>query len=220
MVHVPKTGGSDFVGKIIQLWNPDYISPHVGVHDFLKDCDCSKYQLTSGHVFYIPMKEVVHKDNKWLTLLRDPIERVYSHYLHFLRYDEKYLGLVNHETFEQFIYGSDGIVARNTFSKHIGWWPKSALPERGQGSGYLEYIPLDITQDELYDQTMKALEDFWYVGNWAEGMEKVYELWDLDPPEPVLWESRNYRSRISPQVLADLEEFNEVDIRIFKELVE
>lgn len=219
-VHIPKTGGSQLVGKVIDLWPKEQVSPHTGVGGFMTDPDCYQYHFTAGHVFYPIVKELFHPETKWLTMLRDPIERIYSHFNHLKKFN-----LTDAETFDDYIHRSeDSQCTRNLMSKHLAWWPKDfeGVPSY---SGQIERIPLDISEDELYERTRQILDGFWFVGlqafSWTEAVENIYREFGL--PLPVGVEqgpSRNYRAKISPKLIGDLEEFNQVDIRIYNEVRE
>jgi hypothetical protein len=96
-IHIPKTGGSAFVGKIINLWPKAQVSPHTGMEGFLTDPHLNNYNFCAGHTFYPKMKEIM-PPAKYMTILRDPIERVYSHWRHLERFN-----LTDVKTFEDFV---------------------------------------------------------------------------------------------------------------------
>lgn len=218
-IHVPKTAGSAFVGKIINLWPKTLISPWPGQPGFMIAGreHCQRYYFTAGHVFYVKMKELLHPDMNWFVMLRDPIERVYSHYNHLVKF--KYTDATS---FENFIYESKNKpLAHNLMAKYIGWWPEDfvGIPEH---TATIEHWPMKISDEELYDRAMSALDSFWYVGiqdtGWVQAVKKVYDNMGRNiPPNTVQLPPRNYKANMSSQVIADLEEFNQVDIRIYNE---
>lgn len=219
-IHIPKTGGSQLVGKVINLWPKEEVSPHTSVGGFMTDPDCHRYHFTAGHVFYLIVKKLFHPDTEWMTMLREPVERTYSHYNHLVKFN-----LTDIDTFQDFVHNSqDSQMGRNLMARHLAWWPKNyhGVPSY---SGEIERIPLDIPEDELYDRAMEILDTFWHVGiqesGWVQAVEAIYGKFGLPLPAGVIQEpSKNYRAIINEHLLADIEEFNQVDMRIYKEYKE
>jgi len=212
-IHIPKTGGSAFVGKVIDLWAREEVSPHTGIQGFLTDPNLSNYQFCAGHTFYPKMKEIM-PPAKYLTILRDPIERIYSHWRHLQKFK-----LTDVKTFEDFVYGKHHALANNLMARHISWYPENyGIPDHSQE---IEELPMPLSDSELLDRTMSCLEEFWYVGlqdRWVYVVKKIYDEFNLPLPANVKQKKlTNYKSLMSPKMLSDLEEFNQVDIRIYNE---
>jgi hypothetical protein len=178
---------------------------------------CHEYHFTAGHVFYPIMKDLLHPETKWMTMLREPVERTYSHYNHLIRYK-----LTDIETFEEFVHRSqDRQMGRNLMARHLAWWPKhfTGIPSY---SGEIERIPLDIPEDELEHRAMEVLRNFWHIGiqetGWIQAVQAIYGEWGKTPSDAGLEQKapRNWRSKMSDQIIADVEGFNQVDIRIYE----
>lgn len=213
-IHVPKTGGSKFVGAIIDFWPRELVSPHTGMQDFLRDKSTLKYHFTAGHVFYEKMKELLSPDMKYITILREPIQRSCSHWIHIRRFN-----LTTAKTIEEFLYNHvDGAFARNLMAKHYAWWPEKmeVIPAN---TGLIEQMPLNMSEDELYTKALANLKEFWYVGlqdRWVETVEKVYTEFNTPLPEHIKQGgAHDYRLLLSKQLLSDLTKFNEVDIALY-----
>jgi hypothetical protein len=213
-IHIPKTGGSAFVGKIINLWPKAQVSPHTGMEGFLTDPHLNNYNFCAGHTFYPKMKEIM-PPAKYMTILRDPIERVYSHWRHLERFN-----LTDVKTFEDFVHGKHHGLASNLMSRHLSWWPEN-YNEVPTSSQIIEEMTMPLSDEELYDRAVRCLEGFWYIGyqdKWVDAVKKIYDEFNLPlPPDTKQKELTNYRALMSDEVIADLERFNQVDTRIYNE---
>lgn len=214
-IHIPKTGGSKFVEHIINFWPRDFVSPHTGMQDFLRDPNTLKYHFTAGHVFYPKIKELLSPDMKYLTILREPIQRSCSHWIHIRKFN-----LTTASTIEEFLYDHvDGAFAHNLMARHLAWWPKGGLKEIPANTGLIEQMPMDITENELYTQAMANLKEFWYVGimtRWIEAVQKVYAEVKV-PMLPYIKQggAQDYRFILSQQLLKDFTDANRVDTEIY-----
>jgi hypothetical protein len=181
---------------------------------------CQEYHFTAGHVFYQVMKSLLNPETKWMTMLRDPIERSYSHYNHLVKFKQ-----TEATSFENFVYESaNRPLANNLMAKHIGWWPQNweGIPEH---TSVIEHMPFDVSDEELYERTMHALERYWLVGiqetGFVQAVSAIYaEHGKVTPVDVVQKEPRNYRKRMSAKLIADLEELNAVDMRIYRHFKE
>jgi len=212
-IHVPKTGGSAFVGKIINLWPKSQVSPYTGIQGFMTDPDLTRYHFVAGHTFYPKMKEIMPPGMNYMTILRDPIERVFSHWKHLEKFN-----LTDVKTFEDFVYTKHKWLASNLMARHISWWPENyhEVPTHSQ---IIEELDMPLADDELYYRAMSALKEFWYIGlqdRWVEAVKKIFDEFNLPLPEDTVQKGlTNYRSVMSPQMIDDLEEMNSVDIKIY-----
>jgi hypothetical protein len=217
-IHIPKTAGSQLVEKVINLWPRDQVSPHPGQPGFMRDgpARCREYHFTAGHVFYPIMKDLLHPDTKWMTMLRDPIERSYSHYNHLRKFEQTLA-----TSFEDFVYVSaNRPLANNLQAKHLAWWPKGfqGIPEH---TSVIEHMAFDITDSELYDRAMENLNTFWHVGiqetGFVQAVEAIYMEHNCTLPAGIVQkESRDYRNRMSTKLVGDLEELNAVDRELYE----
>lgn len=213
-VHIPKTGGSKFVEHTINFWPREFVSPHTGMQDFLRDTNTLKYQFTAGHVFYEKVKELFSPDMKYLTILREPVQRSCSHWIHIRRFN-----LTTAKTIEEFLYDHvDGAFAQNLMAKHLAWWPKEmkVIPAN---TGLIEQMPLDMSENELYIKALDNLKKFWYVGvqdRWVEVVQKVYTEFNKPLPAHIKQRgSQDYRLLLSEQLLKDFTKLNRVDTELY-----
>lgn len=214
-IHIPKTGGSAFVGKIIGLWPSSEVTPYTGIGGFIADANLDRYNFVAGHTFYPKMKELLPEGFKYITILREPIQRICSHWIHLKKFN-----LIDVETFEQFIYGEKlKHLAKNLMAKHLAWWPEG-VPTPAS-SGEIEMLPMPFTDDELYERAKANLERFWYVGyqdRWVEAVQKVYDLFGLPLPSDTIQRgAQDYRFLLSEKLLADLRRINGVDIKLYNQ---
>jgi hypothetical protein len=213
-IHVPKTGGSKFVGAIIDFWPRELVSPYTGIAGFMRDPNPSKYHFTAGHVFYEKMKELLSPDRYYLTILREPIQRACSHWLHIRRFNH-----TKAMSIEEWLYRSyDSPLAHNLMAKYYGWWPKALVGIPGH-SADVERMPLDVSEEELYDRALENLKSFWHVGvqdRWVETVQKVYTEFGKPLPEHIKQKNAyDYRMLLSDQLLKDFTKFNQVDIALY-----
>ncbi len=219
LIHVPKIGGSYFVGQVINLWPRELVSPHTGLDGFLRDPNPTKYHFTAGHVFYPRMKEILSSDREFMTIFRDPIQRCYSHWLHIKKFN-----VTKVQSFEELLYEdahetSDTQLINNLVARYCGWYPDDfvGIPKH---VSVMERLPIPLTDNELYEQALANLEKFWFIGwtdRMVEAVTKVYSTFNLPAPTTV-WQKdiEDYTSRMSTQVLKDLKKYNEIDIALYK----
>ena len=214
-IHIPKTGGSKFVGEIINLWPKELVSPHTGMQDFLRDPIVHTYHFTAGHVFYMKIKELLDPDMKYITILREPIQRSCSHWMHIRRFN-----LTTAKTIEEFLYDhEDSAYAHNLMAKHIAWWPKDGMKEIPANTGTMERMPMEMTDDELYTKAFNNLKEFWYVGlqnKWPKAVEKALAEFNLPLPAHAIQRgSQDYRLLLAGQLLKDFTDANRVDTELY-----
>lgn len=204
------------MGKIIGFWPPSEVSPHTGIGGFITDANINSYNFVAGHTFYPKMEELLPEGFKYITILREPIQRICSHWIHLKKFN-----LTGVETFEQFIYEEPlKHQAKNLMAKHLAWWPEDydGVPSH---SGLVEMLPMPLTDDELYKRAVANLERFWYVGvqnRWVEPVQKVCDLFGLPlPGDTVQKGAQDYRFLLSEKLLADLRRINEVDIKLYNQ---
>jgi hypothetical protein len=222
LIHVPKTAGSAFVGQIINIWPREFVSPHTGIGGFLKDTvDLHRYMFTAGHVFYVKIKEVLHPDQNYMTIFRDPIERIYSHWNHHNTYS-----MTKAKSFEEFVYSSyDSPVVHNLMAKYYTFYPEDSQQvemvrdDREVLRRKVERLETPYSDEELYERAVKSLDEFWYIAfqdKFVEAVKKVYDEVGLPmPADTYQKELTNYKASMSDKLISDLEEFNQVDIRIY-----
>ncbi len=114
-LHIPKTGGMTFTAVLKQLFDKEQIFPHIDPLVLLKSfaSNESAYQVFPGHFFYEVLENFSEKPIT-LTFLRNPIDRLKSHYYFYqiqpdhaienMRdYDKKIVELSRKYSFEEFV---------------------------------------------------------------------------------------------------------------------
>lgn len=216
-IHVPKTGGSAFVGTIIDYWPKELVSPYTGIKGFIEDADPSKYHFTAGHVFYEKMKELLSPDRSYMTIMREPVQRVYSHYNHVRKFKQTLA-----QSIEEFVYdSSDSPLAHNLMARYYAWWTEDFNKNSTHWTAELERTDIPISDDELYKRARANLEEFWHVGTqekWIETVQIVHEWLDKPMPDVVQKNAEDYRKIMSKSLIKDLEKYNRVDMELYREV--
>ena len=144
-LHLPKTAGSSFLRALEAIFGKDllqdysdmsniqqYLSGNISAHEV---CDCAKVQpdwihrqCIHGH--FLPAKYLAARDKcsmTFVTWLRDPVERLMSHYHYFKRsYDPKTAGplfrkVVEEDwTLKRFCFSEE---YRNLYAKYLWNFP-------------------------------------------------------------------------------------------------
>jgi hypothetical protein len=90
-LHIPKTAGTTFKTILEGNFAPDRFFPYHLIHELLRfhPDELARFQLLAGHFFYsvhllLPRKPI------YLTVLRNPVERVISHYFYIRRSPEHF----------------------------------------------------------------------------------------------------------------------------------
>ncbi len=95
-LHIPKTAGSTLRRIIERQYDPDLIFTLEGWRVREKDFrdlpadDRARIQVLAGHQFF-GLHELLPEPSSYVTMLRDPVERLISQYYHILRSPEHYL---------------------------------------------------------------------------------------------------------------------------------
>jgi hypothetical protein len=81
--HIPKTGGTTMYRIIERLIGSDRLSPHFSINEDMQydpsTFNFDKYSVIFGHMGAV-WNEVLGPRRKWMTILRDPVDRVVSQY--------------------------------------------------------------------------------------------------------------------------------------------
>jgi Sulfotransferase family len=91
-LHIPKTGGTTFLNFLIsQFGNNDVCPAHLWRNLLeIPPERVAEYSLIWGH-FYSYLYRYVSNQMRYVTILRDPVERALSHYGHIMLHKEHYL---------------------------------------------------------------------------------------------------------------------------------
>ncbi len=81
-IHIPKTAGTSMTSVITQSFSPAEICPGRTMLDYKNKTaqELEQYQLYKGHIYYEFAIQNLPANTKYITVLREPIERVVSLY--------------------------------------------------------------------------------------------------------------------------------------------
>lgn len=87
-VHIQKTAGTTLYTVLDKVFAPGQMSPWLSPWDFVRgDLESlASYALVRGHVAYGVYARLLPGKPAYMTFLRDPVERVLSHYAHLQRH--------------------------------------------------------------------------------------------------------------------------------------
>src|SRR5215467_14958234 len=81
--QIPKTGRTSMYRVIEHLVGPGRITPHLSVHEDITyrfdASDFQQYRVIYGHIG-TAWNDVLRPGCKWMTILRNPVDRVLSQY--------------------------------------------------------------------------------------------------------------------------------------------
>lgn len=89
-LHIPKNGGMSLTSLLSSWFTEDRICPYRVGEDYLgnfSDKDLDTYDYFTGHISAAIMQRFFPKECPKLTVLRDPVDRIYSLYAYWRTYD-------------------------------------------------------------------------------------------------------------------------------------
>lgn len=226
-VHIPKTGGSAFWG-LVNHHCEVRASPHRLMIHYINGGEMfdGDYDLYGGHALYEILKDILGPETHYVTLLRNPINRVYSHWNHLMAKNvyQKY-GFVAEVPFTEFIrdiraYG----ITSNFQARYLAYKP--IMPAMGPQLSYqiiTEQSSLGMNDQEIWDTARKNLGDFALVGcqeRFANTVMKMCMLMGFPPPLDVPVKVVDYRDQISDEDYEYLLEMNRIDMDLWKNYTE
>ena len=85
-LHIPRTGGTTFRDILERFYHSEnvieikkFIESEETIRTYTKD-EQSKIKLIKGHLNF-GIHELINGDCKYITFLRDPVKRAYSHFI-------------------------------------------------------------------------------------------------------------------------------------------
>lgn len=90
-LHIPKTGGSSFISFLDSQFDSKEVCPAQLLPELFQIplTDMSRYKLFRGHLWY-GLNSYVNQSLRYLTMLRDPVQRTISWYSHVRRDENAY----------------------------------------------------------------------------------------------------------------------------------
>lgn len=151
-----------------------------------------------------------------VTMLRDPLDRIYSHWRYIQRLPEHRL----HEQFQREHSGFDYFlesVVDNPLARLL------AAPADAPACSVWELNGCEVDANDLFDRALGRLESFAFVGlieHHNESVELIADLFGWSPPHHLPITNAAPRSASTPTIGADdrrrFEVRNEVDIELYK----
>lgn len=214
-IHIPRAAGTSLLATLRRLYEPDSIfivdnkTPHKSIEEFkrLPNVHKAKVEVIEGH-WPVGLHEFISNPYTYITLLRDPVDRVISLYYHILQRPDHYA----HNT----------VVSKNMSLKDFvlsGVVKEEA--NNGQtwllsGGGLLSEKSLELAKKNLqvhfavagvtkmFDETLVLLKH-------TLGWKRIpfYYRRHVGPN----WVPKE---RISPEVLDVIKDYNQLDIELYK----
>jgi hypothetical protein len=221
-LHILKTGGTTFNIILENYFSkersfstfPNRMHPDGSIDGFksLSMDERAKIDLLNGHMGF-GLHELLPRPATYLTLLRDPVDRVISHYYHAVR--EK--GAVLH----------DKIQSREIdLSGHIRYYAEAADMDNLQTrmiAGNWELRGFGPCTEEMLETAKRNLREHFAVVGITEQFDAFYLLaadlfnWEVLPYQR--WEVAKKRARksdLSPEELYTLETYNKFDLELYQ----
>jgi len=214
-IHVPKTGGTTFSSIIERLFPPTEIYPiylksakHNDFNDFLSLSDASKQKVKVfyGHVHY-GQHVLIPQRVRYITILRDPVERVNSLYCHFINDEKNELHEeVKRIDIENFVRKNIGRQACN----HQTWM----LAGRGAS--------LSMSGSELLKRAKKNVDENILVTGFTERFDEtlvlIRRLLDLPPlhyAKKNVSKEKNTNENLDPSIVEVIRKCNSLDHELY-----
>lgn len=222
-IHIPKTAGSVFWGVITHHCDlrasPHMLMTHYfsGEERFQGDWD-----LHGGHTFYPLLKKVMPPDTKYMTLLRHPVNRVYSHWNHLIVKNvySRY-GFEDEIGFSEFIRDPRALgIASNFQARYLSYEP--ILPITTPQLSYniiAEQSDVGMDEDTLEKTAKKNLKEFALVGRqeeFANAVMRACMLMGFPPPFDIPLKHVDYSDVISEEDKEYLLEMNKIDLDLWQ----
>lgn len=219
--HIPKCGGSTVTGYLHQQYQPKQIfqidgqNPKQSIDEFkaLSELERRKYRLVIGHAANHLLDYV---GEEWIpmTVLRDPIDRVVSHYFYACRDKRHYLHRkLNEESIGLLEYVSRPLTAE-VQNYYVGMFTGRSIDE--VRSAPLESIDLAfqfVTQRFRIVGFLSELSD---AMRRLKGLARFHS--EFENTRANKTEGRPALKQIDPEVLQEITELNALDVQLFERL--
>ncbi len=226
--HIYKTGGMSVHEYLYDATPKGYLMPGFFEQDLLSIENLLSFSYYSGHFGRIPLM-LKERRLHMATLLRNPVERGFSHYKHIRRttelefnknengiFDEKIRKEILSNSLEEFLHTSS---ASLVFGNHQA----SQLAELTASSMHLIRKSIEgmITLDELHDLAMESLSKMELVGitqRLDEFIGRLADRWKLPQPQKKYQENIDPDSEayhLTKDMISRIEKLCSVDLKIY-----
>lgn len=199
-IHVPKTGGTTLDSHLADCYPAKLVCParfHPELENLALEKDLSGYGLLSGHFYYswILKYSGFGKETRYVTMLRDPVKRQISWYLHWMRETVR--------TYQHVSPLSHG-------------WNEQCL--------YLSPLDTRRTQPSMREHlaaAKEALESFFFVGiqeRFAESAGMLFQSLGMKRPSTIRVRNtaQKHAVELSRELLDEIVERNWADIELYE----
>lgn len=202
-IHIPKTSGTSLRKYLHQIGNVER-TPMIELKPG------SKADIISGHIFY-KYAEQFYPDADYITILRHPVDRAVSHFMHIKQDRHHYLHKrCTGTTLSEFIRDpSVNQTISNLQTKYL-----SAMPSVAD----VPTIEVSRIRASL-DEARTILDKFFYVGFQEDHVGLVRGLFcklGLSEPKVEQRKTNNYRTTLSHKDAKVLIELNKVDMQLYE----
>jgi len=226
-LHIPKTGGTTFTSFLDSHYKSDRIFPYQTWNHYLpnKNIKLKHYALARGHFGYSFRHLFPHENIRYMTMLRNPVERVISQY-HHMTVDKK-----NNNWILDLPYGSleDMLekVPEFFFNKQVKHLAidfnvlKSVNDKKFLYESCKQMNSVGQISD-LYDLACERLEKFYFVGvleHYEESMQKLCKLMRWSMPHKIqhlnILPNKKPASEYDTKIIDRINELNEYDFKLY-----
>lgn len=215
-IHIPKTGGTVF-GNLLRerMRYCPYYYP-LGYFRNIERVRSSSYDIYGGHVPY-SAAQLIGRPWRYITVVREPINRVVSHYRFIQKFDkykkQSLWDFMHDPMFEGY--------TKNLMSKYLGfsinWLKYNSMESRWDNHNAFERRPISIPDKELLSNSKRAIDSFFMIGineRFSESITLANKLLRINIP-PQQTKRFDYRSTLKPKTLELIEERNQVDVQLY-----
>jgi len=226
-LHIPKAAGSTLNSVIERQFEAaatfkiDGFRIRESIDEFKKMPGAKRetIKLLHGHMFF-GLHQFLPRPSTYITMLRDPVDRVISHYYHVLRHSNHYL----HEevksrdmSLKDYVSSGISVELDNGQTRDISGEGIYQIPFPNIGIGYGQ------CSTEMLERAKKHLREHFAVVGFLERFDETLILlkrtFGWGNPCYVksnVGENRPYKRDISKDTLKVIEKYNELDIELYK----
>lgn len=217
-LHIPKTAGNTFTYLMHSYYTPEEICPSHFWHEVVNFPieDMARYRYVGGHIRH-SIQQLLPKPPHYMAFLRDPVERVISHYDHARRVPESPFHHANSlEEFVKMDTAKSAVSNTQTVFLGIDRSTKNVPPPK---LGSFKQLPVD---DSVLEKAKARLDEFFFVGIVEHFQESLYLLAYMLGWRPFssgkrrnISPNRLQRDDLSPELLQHIRDINLYDIELY-----
>jgi hypothetical protein len=219
--HIPKTGGVSMYLLLQQLIGPDVLSPHIAINEEIEyhidPNDLARYRIIYGHIGVV-WNDIIGPNRRWMTLLRDPVDRVLSQY-YFWRNAVPPSPHLPHVNAAQTLPLNEFLASRNYMvlqgNENVQtWFLADDLRAR-----YRKVPPCDALA--LAKQNLAERFDFIGIADdYASSAQRLCRLLGVACPAAIPMENRTPQRKamheVEPETIASVRELNAMDLELYE----